>query len=110
HNSLIGYYLTAYLSYKDSPTPKLAAKRSANLLQIDFRFTSYSLPIHFRSLSLSMGGNCWPHQVVPSDGHEATTDQATRTIDEHLMAMGIRSVDRRWAMSTTYKPTSSKGK
>ncbi|KAJ9492112.1 hypothetical protein VN97_g1167 [Penicillium thymicola] len=31
------------LLYKDSPTPKLAAKRSANFLQIQFRFTSDSL-------------------------------------------------------------------
>lgn len=49
-------------------------------------------------------------KVIPSNEHEATTDQATRTIDEYLMAMGIRSVDRRWAMSTTYKTTASKGK
>ncbi|KAJ9485839.1 hypothetical protein VN97_g7509 [Penicillium thymicola] len=33
--------------YKDSPTPKLAAKRSANFLQIQFKFNSDS--IHFRS-------------------------------------------------------------
>ncbi|KOS42116.1 hypothetical protein ACN38_g7042 [Penicillium nordicum] len=39
------------LSYKDSPTPKLAAKRSANFLQIQFRFTSDSDSdsIYFRS-------------------------------------------------------------
>ncbi|KAJ9482239.1 hypothetical protein VN97_g11205 [Penicillium thymicola] len=35
------------LPYKDSPTPKLAAKRSANFLQIHFRFTSDSLQIQF---------------------------------------------------------------
>ncbi|KAJ9486162.1 hypothetical protein VN97_g7168 [Penicillium thymicola] len=35
------------LLYKDSPTPKLAAKRSANFLQIQFRFTSDSLQIQF---------------------------------------------------------------
>jgi hypothetical protein len=49
-------------------------------------------------------------KIVPTNGHDITTDQTTRAIDEHLMAMGIRSVDRRWAMSTTYKPTASKGK
>ncbi|KAJ9488845.1 hypothetical protein VN97_g4432 [Penicillium thymicola] len=38
------------LSYKDSPTPKLAAKRSANF----FRFTSDSLQIHFRFTSDSI--------------------------------------------------------
>ncbi|KAJ9482427.1 hypothetical protein VN97_g11006 [Penicillium thymicola] len=32
----------------DSPTPKLAAKRSANFLQIQFRFTSDSVQIQFR--------------------------------------------------------------
>ena len=32
--SLLNSYTT--LPYKDSPTPKLAAKRSANLLQIQF--------------------------------------------------------------------------
>ncbi|KAJ5123223.1 hypothetical protein N7448_009320 [Penicillium atrosanguineum] len=49
-------------------------------------------------------------KVVPSHAHDATTDQVTRTIDEYLLAMGIRSVDRKWAMTTTYKPTASKGK
>ncbi|KAJ6104736.1 hypothetical protein N7523_011056 [Penicillium sp. IBT 18751x] len=49
-------------------------------------------------------------KVVPSHAHDATTDQVTRTIDEYLMAMGFRSVDRKWAMTTTYKPTASKGK
>ncbi|KOS38151.1 hypothetical protein ACN38_g11019, partial [Penicillium nordicum] len=41
-------------SYKDSPTPKLAAKRSANLLQVFFKFTSDSLQIHFRFTSDSL--------------------------------------------------------
>ncbi|KOS46066.1 hypothetical protein ACN38_g2971 [Penicillium nordicum] len=36
------------LSYKDSPTPKLAAKRSANLVQIQFRFNSDSIQIELR--------------------------------------------------------------
>ncbi|KAJ9481422.1 hypothetical protein VN97_g12061, partial [Penicillium thymicola] len=36
------------LLYKDSPTPKLAAKRSANFLQIQFRFNSDSIQIQFR--------------------------------------------------------------
>ncbi|KAJ9489413.1 hypothetical protein VN97_g3873 [Penicillium thymicola] len=35
------------LPYKDSPTPKLAARRSANFLQLQFRFNSDS--IYFRS-------------------------------------------------------------
>ncbi|KAJ9483678.1 hypothetical protein VN97_g9716 [Penicillium thymicola] len=43
------YRTTMYnsLPYRDSPTPKLAAKRSANFLQIHFRFTSDSLQIQF---------------------------------------------------------------
>ncbi|KOS37673.1 hypothetical protein ACN38_g11521 [Penicillium nordicum] len=35
------------LSYKDSPTPKLAAKKSTNFLRIHFRFTTDSLQIQF---------------------------------------------------------------
>jgi hypothetical protein len=49
-------------------------------------------------------------KVVPSHTHEAITDKVTRIIDEYLMAMGIQSDDREWAMATTYKPTASKGK
>ncbi|KAJ9491497.1 hypothetical protein VN97_g1783 [Penicillium thymicola] len=52
---------STYEPYKDSPTPKLAAKRSANFLQIQynssqiqFRFTSDSLQIHIQT-SLSIG-------------------------------------------------------
>ncbi|KAJ9493024.1 hypothetical protein VN97_g200 [Penicillium thymicola] len=37
-----------HLPYKDSPTPILAAKGSANFLQIQFIFNSDSLQIHFR--------------------------------------------------------------
>ncbi|KAJ9488876.1 hypothetical protein VN97_g4408 [Penicillium thymicola] len=36
---------------KDSPTPKLAAKRSVNFLQIQFTFNSHSLQIHHRFTS-----------------------------------------------------------
>ncbi|KAJ9493205.1 hypothetical protein VN97_g41 [Penicillium thymicola] len=50
-----------YRLLKDLPTPKPAAKRSANLLQIHFRFTSDSLQIHFRlryeSGSILLPGN-----------------------------------------------------
>ncbi|KAJ9484736.1 hypothetical protein VN97_g8641 [Penicillium thymicola] len=41
------------LLYKDSLTPKLAAKRSANFLQIHFRFTSDSIQIQFRFIGTS---------------------------------------------------------
>ncbi|KAJ9482340.1 hypothetical protein VN97_g11101, partial [Penicillium thymicola] len=36
------------LSYKDSSTPKLAAKRSANFLRIQFRSNLDSIQIQFR--------------------------------------------------------------
>ncbi|KOS36636.1 hypothetical protein ACN38_g12607, partial [Penicillium nordicum] len=36
------------LPYNQSPTPKLAGKRSANFLQIQFRFSSDSVQIQFR--------------------------------------------------------------
>ncbi|KAJ5682071.1 uncharacterized protein N7477_002011 [Penicillium maclennaniae] len=49
-------------------------------------------------------------KVVLSHAYDATTDLVTRTIDIYLIAMGIPLVDRQWAMSTTYKPTASKGK
>ncbi|KOS38169.1 hypothetical protein ACN38_g11013 [Penicillium nordicum] len=41
-------------SIKIHPPPKLAAKRSANFLQIHFRFTSDSLQIFFRFTSDSL--------------------------------------------------------
>ncbi|KOS39012.1 hypothetical protein ACN38_g10161, partial [Penicillium nordicum] len=41
------------IPYKDSPTPKLAAKRSANF-QIQFRFSSDSVQIQFRFSSDSV--------------------------------------------------------
>ncbi|KOS47269.1 hypothetical protein ACN38_g1779 [Penicillium nordicum] len=40
------------LPYKQSPTPKLVAKRSANFLQIQFGFTSDS--IYFKSIQTSL--------------------------------------------------------
>lgn len=49
-------------------------------------------------------------KVVPSHRHDMTTDQTTRSIDDRLAAMGIRSVDRKWAATSTYKPTPVKGK
>ncbi|KAJ5919767.1 hypothetical protein N7454_009602 [Penicillium verhagenii] len=42
--------------------------------------------------------------------HDATTGQVNQSIDEYLMAMGIRSFDRKLSMTTTYKRTPSKGK
>jgi hypothetical protein len=49
-------------------------------------------------------------KVVPSHKHDMTTDQTTRSIDDRLAAMGIRSVNRKWAATSTYKPTPAKGK
>ncbi|KAL4780853.1 hypothetical protein BJX76DRAFT_364024 [Aspergillus varians] len=49
-------------------------------------------------------------KVLPSYTHDMTTDMVTRTIDDKLSAMGIRTVDRRWAGTSTYKPTTTKGK
>jgi hypothetical protein len=49
-------------------------------------------------------------KVVPSHTHDMTTDQVTRSIDDRLSAMGIRSIDRKWAATSTYKPTPTKGK
>ncbi|KOS39013.1 hypothetical protein ACN38_g10160 [Penicillium nordicum] len=51
----LGSVLKHSLPYKVSPTPKLAAKRSANFLQIQFKFNSDL--IYFRSIqtSLSIG-------------------------------------------------------
>lgn len=49
-------------------------------------------------------------KVVPSHTHDMTTDQVTRSIDDRLSAMGIRSIDRKWAVTSTYKPTPTKGK
>ncbi|KOS48198.1 hypothetical protein ACN38_g844, partial [Penicillium nordicum] len=45
---------TTTVFYKDSPTSKLSAKKSTNLLQIQFRFTSDSIQIQFRFSSDSV--------------------------------------------------------
>lgn len=49
-------------------------------------------------------------KVVPSHTHAIITDQVTRSIDDRLYTMGIRSNDRKWAATSTYKPTPTKGK
>ncbi|KAF9251729.1 hypothetical protein DTO013E5_3844 [Penicillium roqueforti] len=49
-------------------------------------------------------------KVVPSHTHDMTTDQVTRSIDDRLSAMRIRSTNRKWAATSTYKPTPTKGK
>ncbi|KAJ6095466.1 hypothetical protein N7486_006212 [Penicillium sp. IBT 16267x] len=56
----------------------------------------------------------YPAWTIAFNGRElldsSKWSHLTRAIDEYLMAMGIRLVDRKWAMTTTYKPTASKGK
>ncbi|KAJ5554915.1 hypothetical protein N7461_003385 [Penicillium sp. DV-2018c] len=49
-------------------------------------------------------------KVVPSECHDATSNNLGRAIDRKLTAMGIRWSEMVWAGTSTYKPTAGVGK
>ncbi|OQE22815.1 hypothetical protein PENFLA_c012G09152 [Penicillium flavigenum] len=49
-------------------------------------------------------------KVVPSERHDATSNNLSRAIDRKLTAMGIRWSEMIWAGTSTYKPTAGAGK
>ncbi|KAJ5263807.1 hypothetical protein N7478_011412 [Penicillium angulare] len=49
-------------------------------------------------------------KIVPSSTHDTITERVVRTIDRMIYSMGISIGDGEWAGSTTYRPTSGKGK